>query len=75
MRLVTISTSLRTGTGLKKCTPMTCSGRAVTVPSFMIGIDEVLLARIAESSTSTRSSSRKMSTFIASSSTTASTTI
>ncbi len=37
----------RTGTGLKKWMPMTCSGRFVAMASFMIGIDDVLDARIA----------------------------
>ena len=54
--------------------PITCSGRLVAVPSFMIGIELVLLARIAESEPTCWSSARKISTFIASSSTTASTT-
>ena len=42
MSVVTNSTSGRTGTGLKKCMPMTRSGRLVEMPSFMIGIDDVL---------------------------------
>ena len=42
----TSSTSGSTGTGLKKWMPMTCSGRLVAMASFMIGIDEVLEARI-----------------------------
>ena len=46
-RLVTSSTRRSTGTGLKKWMPMTCSGRLVAMPSFMIGIELVLLARIA----------------------------
>ena len=41
------STSRSTGTGLKKCIPMTCSGRFVAMASLMIGIDEVLVAKIA----------------------------
>ena len=43
----TISTSFSTGTGLKKWMPMTWSGREVAMPSFMIGIELVLEARIA----------------------------
>ena len=46
-RLVTSSTRRSTGTGLKKWIPITCSGRWVAMPSFMIGIELVLLARIA----------------------------
>jgi hypothetical protein len=42
---VTISTSLSTGTGLKKWMPSTCSGRPVAMPSFITGIELVLLAR------------------------------
>ena len=41
------STSASTGTGLKKCMPMTFSGRAVTAASEVIGIDDVFEARIA----------------------------
>jgi len=41
-----ISTSGITGTGLKKCIPMNRSGRWVTAAIFVIGMDEVLLARI-----------------------------
>jgi hypothetical protein len=41
---VTSSTRRNTGTGLKKWMPMTCSGRWVAMPSFMIGIELVLLA-------------------------------
>ncbi len=47
IKLVTSSTRRSTGTGLKKWIPITCSGRAVAMPSFMIGIELVLLARIA----------------------------
>src|SRR5215207_713277 len=74
IKLVTSSTRRNTGTGLKKWIPITCSGRWVTVPNFMIGMELVLLAKIAESDVTNRSSSRKISTFIVSSSTTASTT-
>ena len=56
IRLVTSSTRRSTGTGLKKWIPITCSGRAVAMPSFMIGIELVLLARIARSSATNRSS-------------------
>ena len=41
----TTSTSGSTGTGLKKCSPSTRSGRRVPAPSFMIGTEEVLEAR------------------------------
>src|SRR5438309_235648 len=37
----TISTSFNTGTGLKKCIPITLSGRCVTAASEPIGIEEV----------------------------------
>ena len=47
---VTTSTSLSTGTGLKKWMPMTDAGRLVAMASFMIGIDDVLEARMAPSS-------------------------
>lgn len=42
-----ISTSFITGTGLKKCIPITCWGRLVTAAIFVIEIDEVFDARIA----------------------------
>ena len=73
-RLVTSSTSRSTGTGLKKWMPMTCSGRDVAMPSFMIGIELVLLARIAAGSVTTASSALNTSTLRSSRSTTASTT-
>ena len=41
-----ISTSGITGTGLKKCMPMKRSGRLVAAAIRVIGIDEVLLARM-----------------------------
>src|ERR1700730_8266665 len=43
---VTSSTSRMTGTGLKKCSPRTSSGRLVIIASRMMGIDDVLDARI-----------------------------
>ena len=71
---VTTSTRRSTGTGLKKWMPITCSGRVVAMPSFMIGMEEVLDARITSSRATTLSSAAKTSVFSASSSTTASTT-
>ncbi len=41
-----ISTSFMTGTGLKKCMPANWSGRFVAVASSVMGMDEVLLAKI-----------------------------
>src|SRR5579883_1525908 len=38
------STSFITGTGLKKCIPMTCPGRLVSAPSFVIEMDDVFEA-------------------------------
>ena len=70
----TSSTSWSTGTGLKKWMPMTCCGRLVTTPSFMIGIEEVLDARIASGEVTISSRARKSSTLAASFSTIASTT-
>lgn len=72
--MVMSSTSGSTGTGLKKCMPITRPAFRVAMPSFMIGIDDVLDARTASGSVTTRSSSRKISVFTDSSSTTASTT-
>ena len=40
------STSFITGTGLKKCMPMTCSGRLVWAASLVIEMDEVFDARM-----------------------------
>ena len=60
------------GTGLKKCAPTTRSGRSVTLASSVIGMAEVLLARMARGG-QRRSSSRKTSCFNALSSKTAST--
>ena len=65
---VTSSTRRSTGTGLKKCRPMTCSGRLVTVASFMIGIEEVLDANTARSESTTLSSNRNVSILARSSS-------
>jgi hypothetical protein len=53
----TTSTRGSTGTGLKKCSPSTRSGRRVPAPSFMIGTEEVLEAR---NSASGRTSSRRV---------------
>ncbi len=55
----TSSTRGRTGTGLKKWIPMTCPGRVVAVPSRMIGMEEVLEARIASGSVTIRSSAAR----------------
>ena len=41
------STSDITGTGLKKCMPITCVGRAVAAARVAIGMEEVFEARIA----------------------------
>ena len=41
------STSFSTGTGLKKCMPITCAGRPVAAASVPIGIELVFEARIA----------------------------
>ena len=68
------STSLSTGTGLKKCSPMTCSGRLVTMASFMIGIDDVLDASSASRLVTTLSRAVNTSTLVGSCSATASTT-
>ncbi len=68
----TISTSAITGTGLKKCMPITLSGRPVTAASEAIGIDDVFEARIACSG-SASSARRKMSVFASGSSVAAST--
>jgi hypothetical protein len=46
----TISTSFITGTGEKKCSPITRVGRWVAAASPAIGIDEVFEARMTESS-------------------------
>jgi hypothetical protein len=56
----TSSTSGSTGTGLKKCSPSTRCGCDVPAPSFMIGTEDVLLAR-KRASGSRRSSSRNTS--------------
>ena len=57
------STSFITGTGLKKCMPMTCSGRLVIAASFVIEIEDVFDARIT-SGRQMRSRSRKSSDLI-----------
>ena len=41
------STSDITGTGLKKCMPITCGGRAVAAARVVIGMEEVFDARMA----------------------------
>ena len=51
----TISTSGSTGTGLKKCSPITLCGCEVPAPSFMIGTDEVFEARNCASGSSASS--------------------
>ncbi len=53
------STSWRTGTGLKKCMPMTRSGRFVAAARLVIGMDDVFEARIAAGGNSS-SARRKM---------------
>ncbi len=63
----TISTSGSTGTGLKKCRPMTLCGCEVSAPSFMIGTEEVFDARNCASGSSP-SSRRNISRFRPSSS-------
>jgi hypothetical protein len=68
----TSSISLSTGTGLKKCMPITAWGRPLAIASFMIGIDDVLDARIACASRSARPSSAKTRSFASRLSTTAS---
>ena len=65
------STSFSTGTGLKKCIPITRSGRPVTAASEVIGIEEVFDASTAPSGSSS-SARRKRSSFTAASSITAS---
>jgi hypothetical protein len=67
----TISTRGSTGTGLKKCSPMTLCGCEVPAPSFMIGTDDVLEARNCASGSSL-SSRMNNSRFSCSSSTIAS---
>ena len=65
-----ISTSGITGAGLKKCRPITHSGRSVAAANRMIGMDAMLL----ESSASGRtilSRAAKISVFASKSSTTA----
>ncbi len=70
---MTTSTSFMTGTGEKKCSPRTRSGRPVAAARPAIGIDEVFDARIASGPTA---ASRSLNVFAltAASSTIASTT-
>src|SRR5918996_190719 len=68
----TTSTSAMTGTGLKKCMPITRSGRPVTPASEAIGIEDVLDASTAPGGT-ILPARRKISCFTPASSTTAST--
>ena len=67
------STSFITGTGLKKCMPITLSGRLVRAAIFVIEIDEVFEARMT-SGFRMRSRSRKISDLISNFSVAASTT-
>jgi hypothetical protein len=60
---------------MKKWMPTTCAGRDVAIPNFMIGIDDVLLARMACGSSTTLSSRPKTEVFSSSFSITASMTI
>ena len=53
-----ISTSAIIGTGLKKCMPMNRSGRCVTAASWVIEIDEVLVATMASGPSSASSCCR-----------------
>ena len=69
----TISTSAITGTGLKKCMPITCAGRRVSAPSLVMDMEDVLLARMALPARM-RSSARKISAFTSKRSDAASTT-
>jgi hypothetical protein len=45
--VLTTSTSFMIGAGLKKCIPMTSCGRLVACAHWMIGSEEVVVARIA----------------------------
>ena len=65
------SSSAMTGGGLKKCIPITRSGRPDAMPSSTIGIDDVLLARMT-SGLVTSPSVRKISAFASTSSVAAS---
>ena len=69
----TSSTSGRTGTGLKKCSPTTCSGRCVAMASFMMGMDDVFEASTVSSLVTTPSSALNTASFSSSTSGTAST--
>ena len=66
------STSFITGTGLKKCIPITFSGRLVSAPSLVMEIDEVFEASMT-SGRASRSRSRKISALISNFSVAAST--
>jgi len=68
----TTSTSFITGTGLKKCIPITCCGRDVVEASLVMEIEDVFEARIT-SGRQMRSSSRNNSDLIPSFSEAAST--
>ena len=70
--VVTNSTRAITGTGLKKWRPTTLPGRFVADASRVIGIDEVLEARMASGSATTASRSVKICLFKPSSSVAAS---
>ena len=52
MRVLTTSTSFMIGTGLKKCKPTNRSVREVAMAISVIVNDDVLLAKIADSFTS-----------------------
>src|SRR5881397_73990 len=67
----TISTSFKTGTGLKKCIPITLSGRRVAAASEPIGMEDVFEAST-ESGGNSASARRKISSFTSASSTAAS---
>ncbi len=58
---VTTSTSGRTGTGLKKCSPTTRFARAVAMPRRMTGREEVLVASTAAGSSTILSRAAKTS--------------
>ena len=59
------STSFITGTGLKKCIPMTLSARPVSAPILVIEMDDVFVARITSGrGFIKRSRSRKISALI-----------
>jgi hypothetical protein len=68
------STSGSTGDRVEKCALTTRPGRSVARPSLAIGMDEVLEARMASGSSTTWSRNLKLSSLVASSSGTASST-